>query len=91
MVIDNPDILRAISEIAKKENKPKTKVLDEILEKGIETKIKNRIPNYLIGNKDTYKGDPKEFLESGGFIKGIKPFNAVELVRQVRSGDYDIP
>ena len=83
--------LDIINNIAKRENITKTEVINDMIEKGIETKRKNKIPDHLIANKDTYDPDPKRFLESAGFIKGCKPFNAVKLVREVRSGEYDIP
>ncbi|MDR0911437.1 MAG: hypothetical protein LBM96_02410 [Methanobrevibacter sp.] len=85
IVVDkiNPNLLKTISEIAKKENKTETKVLEDIIEKGIKSK-KNKIPDYLIGNKDTYNPDPDRIMKSGGFIKGVKPFNAVKLVREIR-------
>jgi predicted DNA-binding protein len=85
------EILNKISKIAKDENKTENKVLNEIIEKGLEDKNKIKIPDYLIANKDTYNPDPKRFLESAGIIKGCKPFNAVKLVREVRSEEYDIP
>jgi len=92
-----PDLLKAVSKIAKKEGISENKALNEIIEKGIETKTKEKtrtrtkIPNYLIANKDTYDPNPDRFLKSAGMIKGCKPFNAVEMVRKMRNGDYDIP
>ncbi|MCL2114979.1 MAG: hypothetical protein FWH29_02025 [Methanobrevibacter sp.] len=88
-----PDLLKTISNIAKKEGINENQALNEIIEKGIEAKIKtkNKIPNYLIANKDTYNPYPERFLNSAGMIKGCKPFSAVKLVKQMRSGDYDIP
>lgn len=82
-------LLKSINNIAKRKNTTEDEVFNEVIEKGLES-AEVKIPEYLIGNKDTYNPDPKRFLESGGIIKGCKPFNAVKLVREVRSGDYDI-
>ena len=51
-------------------------------------KPKNKIPEHLILNKDTYNPDPKRRRESAGMIKGCKPFNAVKLIREMREGGY---
>ncbi|KZX10980.1 hypothetical protein [Methanobrevibacter curvatus] len=86
IVVDNPNILKSISRIAKRENKPETKVLEEVIKKGLK-ETEPKIPEHLIANKDTYNPDPKRLMESAGFIKGVKPFNAVELVREMRRGE----
>ena len=53
-------------------------------------KLKNpnqKIPEHIITNKDLYDPYRKRRMKSTGMIKGCKPFNAVELVRKIRSGD----
>ncbi|KZX13184.1 hypothetical protein [Methanobrevibacter curvatus] len=64
--------------------------MEDIIEKGIKNN-ESKIPEHLIANKNTYSSNSKRFLESTTIIKGGDPFNAVKFVRQVRSGDYDIP
>ena len=82
-----PDLLKRISKIAKREGISESKVLNEVLKIGIETKTKSKIPDYLIANKDTYNPDSKRLMKSAGFIKGYKPFSAIKLVEEMRSGD----
>ena len=86
----NPNLLKAISIKAEKENKTETEVLEDVIERGLEDK-NNKIPNYLIGNKDTYNPDFKRRRRFAGIGSSDKPFNAVKLVREVRRGNYDIP
>ncbi|MCL2114847.1 MAG: hypothetical protein FWH29_01325 [Methanobrevibacter sp.] len=81
-----PDLLKNISKIAKREGVSETKVLNEVLKIGIEIKTKSKIPNFLIGNKDTYNPDPERLMGSAGFIKGYKPFDAMKLVEEMRRG-----
>ena len=81
-----PDLLKTISKIAKRENTTENKVINDLIAKGIE-ESEPKIPEHLITNKDTYNHDPKRRMKSAGMIKGCKPFNAVELVREMRSGD----
>ena len=52
-----------------------------------ELKSLNQIPEHLITNKDTYNPDPEGVMKMAGIIKGCKPFNAVELVREMRKGE----
>ncbi|MDR0900198.1 MAG: hypothetical protein LBM26_00900 [Methanobrevibacter sp.] len=80
------DIYKTITKLAKKENTTETKVLEDIIEKGLRN-TESKIPDYLIGNKDTYDPNPERRLSFAGFIKGVKPFNAVELVREMRRGE----
>ncbi|MGL4669517.1 MAG: hypothetical protein ACRCVG_02810 [Methanobacteriaceae archaeon] len=82
----NPNLLKTISEIAKRENRTETKVLEDIIERGIKSK-KNKIPNYLITNKDTYNPDPERLMKMAGIVKNCKPFSATELVREMRKGE----
>jgi len=82
-----PDLLKSISKIAKREGISESKVLNEVLKIGIETKTKSKIPDYLIANKDTYNPDPQRLMNSAGFIKGSKPFSAIKLVEEMRRGD----
>jgi len=82
-----PNLLKAISEIAIEENIPEEQVLEDMIEKGIERRTKNKIPEELITNKDTYNPNPKKWMESAGMIKNCKPFNAAKLVRKLRQGE----
>lgn len=85
----NPDLLKAISKIAKREGISENRALNNVIEKGIK-KSEVEIPEYLIANKNR-KPDPERKKRMAGIVKGCKPFNAVELVREVRRGKYDIP
>ena len=81
-----PDLLKKISKIAKNEKISEEKAINEIIEKGIETKTKNKIPEHLIANKDTYNSNPtKEELNSiVGIMEAPEGFNVVEAVNDVR-------
>ena len=82
------ELFKTIEEIAKKENT----TINNVIKQGIEKiKNKNKIPDYLIGNKDTYNPDPKENLKMAGIGKYGKSFSAVKLVREMREGGHDIP
>ena len=78
--------LESINSIAKRENTSKTKVINDMIEKGIETKTKNKIPDHLILNKDTYNPDPERLLKNAGIGTTDKSFNAVKLIREMRGG-----
>ena len=90
-------LAKDISEIAKSENISEDKALNEALEIGVKTMKKEALFKELekkgakIANKDTYNPDPKKNREMAGFIKGVKPFNAVKLIREMREGGHDIP
>ncbi|MCL2116213.1 MAG: hypothetical protein FWH29_08330 [Methanobrevibacter sp.] len=79
-----PDLLKAVSKIAKKEGISENQALNDIIEKGIE-KSEQKIPDYLIANKNR-KPNSERKKRMAGIVKGCKPFNAVELVREVRRG-----
>ena len=85
-----PDLLNKISRIAKDKNTTENKIINDILKRGVET-TENKIPDYLIGNKDTYNPDPERRRKMAGIVKNCKPFNAVKLVREMREGGHDIP
>ncbi|WP_067259449.1 hypothetical protein [Methanobrevibacter cuticularis] len=89
IVVDNPNILKSINRIAKRENKSETKVLEEVIKKGLK-ETEPKIPEYLIANKDTYNPDPEKHAKMAGFIKNVEPFDAVKLVREMREGGHDI-
>ena len=80
------NLLKMISKIAKDGKVTEEKVINEIMEKGIETKTKNKIPEHLIANKDTYNSNPtKEELNSiVGIMEAPEGFNVVEAVNDVR-------
>ncbi|KZX15002.1 hypothetical protein MBCUT_18040 [Methanobrevibacter cuticularis] len=81
-----PDLLKAISRIAKRENMTETKVLNDIIEKGIESKRKNKIPEHFIANKDTYNSNPtkKELNSIVGIMEAPEGFDVVEAVNDAR-------
>ncbi len=83
-----PKLLKAISKIANNENTTETKVLNEIIEEGIESRIKNKIPEYLIANKDTYNPDNDRIRKMAGIIKTKKPFKTAEAIKEVRHMEY---
>ncbi|WP_225369447.1 hypothetical protein [Methanobrevibacter arboriphilus] len=56
----NPNLLKKISKIAKNEKISEEEAINEIIEKGINAKTKNKIPEHLILNKDTYNPDPEK-------------------------------
>jgi hypothetical protein len=79
IVINNPNILKSISEIAKREKRSETKVLEDIIKKGLKD-TEPEIPENLILNKDTYNPDHERLMGKAGIAKYGKPFSAVELV-----------
>ena len=86
----NPNLLKTISIRAKKENKTENKVLEDLIEEGLKNK-ESQIPDYFIGNKDTYNPNHERLMSNAGIAKHGKPFNAVKLVREMRDGGHDIP
>ena len=83
IIVDNPNLLKSITEIAKRENKPEAKVLEDIIKKGLKD-TEPEIPEHLILNKDTYNPNPEKHAKMAGFIKNVEPFDAVKLVREMR-------
>ena len=79
------ELLNKISEIAKDKNTTENKLINDILKKGVET-VENKIPDYLIGNKNR-KPDPEGFNKLIGIIKAPPGFDPVEAVREVRRGE----
>jgi len=90
ITVNNPSILKNISEIAKRENKSEAKVLEDIIKKGLKD-TESKIPEQLILNKDTYNPNHERLMGMAGIAKHGKPFSAVELVRKMREGGHDIP
>ena len=88
ILIENikPNLLKKINEIAKNEKISEEKAVNEIIEKGIEVKTKNKIPEHLIANKNTYNPNPtKEELNSiVGIMEAPEGFDVVEAVNDVR-------
>lgn len=82
------DVVKGIKVVALNKNTTQTEIVNEYLKKGLESeKSKDKIPNYLIANKDTYNPDPGEVEKMAGMFTTKRPFDAVKLVRQVRKGD----
>jgi len=89
ITVNNPSILKSISEIAKRENKSETNVLEDIIKKGLKD-TESKIPEHLILNKDTYNPNHERLMGMAGIAKHGKPFSAVDLVRKMREGRHDI-
>ncbi|MDR0912680.1 MAG: hypothetical protein LBM96_08810 [Methanobrevibacter sp.] len=90
IVVDNPNILKSIRRIAKRENKSEDKVLEDIIERGLKS-TEPQIPEHLISNKDTYNPNmTKEELNSFvGIADAPKGFDVVKAVEDVVSGKHD--
>lgn len=84
----NPNLLKKISKIAKNEKISEEEAINEIIEKGINAKIKNKIPEHLILNKDTYNPDPEKSRKMIGIIKTDKPFDTAKAIREIRNMEY---
>lgn len=82
----NLDLLKKVFKIAKDEKISEKQAINEIIKKGIETKRKNKIPEYLIANRDTYNPNPtkKELNSIVGIIETPKRFDVVGVVNDVR-------
>jgi metal-responsive CopG/Arc/MetJ family transcriptional regulator len=79
------ELSNKISEIAKDKNTSENEVITDLIKKGLEPRKKSKIPDYLIANKNR-KPNLEEHEKLAGFIKNVKPFNAVELIREAREG-----
>ncbi len=90
LIIDNikPNLLKKISKIAKNEKITEEEAINEILKKGIEAKSKNKIPEHLILNKNTYSPDPEKSRKMIGIIKTDKPFDTAKAIREIRNVEY---
>ena len=84
----NPNLLKKISKIAKNEKISEEEAINEIIEKGINAKTKNKIPEHLILNKDTYNPDPEKSRKMIGIIKTDKPFDTTKAIREIRNMEY---
>lgn len=82
------DIIKTIKLVALNKGTTQTKIINEYLKQGLlnepEINKENKIPDYLIANKKTYNPNYNE--NNAGIIKNVKPFNAVNLIRDVREG-----
>lgn len=90
LIIDNikPNLLKKISKIAKNEKITEEEAINEILEKGIKVKSKNKIPDHLILNKDNYNPDSKKSRKMIGIIKTDKTFDTAKAIREIRNMEY---
>ena len=84
----NPYLLKKISEMADDEKITEDEAIKKILERGIKNETKNKIPEHLIANKDTYNPDPKLTRELIGIIKTDKPFDTAKAISEVRNREY---
>ena len=83
-----PNLLKTISKIAKNENIMEKKALNEIIEKGIKTKTKNKVPDHLIANKDTYNPNPERRMKFAGIFKTEAPFDVDKAIKEIRTRKY---
>jgi hypothetical protein len=90
IVVDNPRILKNICRIAKRENKPEDKVLEDIIEKGLKN-TGPQIPEHLIYNKDTYNLNMtrKDLNSFVGIADAPKGFDVVKAVEDMATGKHD--
>lgn len=84
----NPNLLKKISKIAKNEKISEEEAINEIIEKGINAKTKNKIPEHLILNKNTYNPDPEKSRKMIGIIKTDKPFDTAKAITEIRDMEY---
>ena len=78
-------LLETISKIAKDENATEQEIMTKIIKKGIENiQNKNKIPEHLLMNKDTYDPDPKRTEELIGIIELNEPFDSKKAIREIR-------
>jgi len=82
------DLLKKISKIANDEKISEKQAINEIIEKGIEVRTKNKIPEHLIANKDTYDPDHERLMAFSGIIETDEPFDTVKAIRKVRNMEY---
>jgi len=78
------ELLESISKIAKDENTTEKKILNQIIEEGIKNRTKNKLPEDLIINKETYNPDSKRSRELIGIIKTKEPFDTAKAIREIR-------
>ncbi|KZX12125.1 DUF6364 family protein [Methanobrevibacter filiformis] len=83
------DIIKSIKIIAANKNSTQTEIINEYLKKGLESEDeKNKIPQYLIANKNTFNPDPERRMKFAGIIKTKKPFNTSKALDEVRKMEY---
>ena len=70
ITVNNPNIIKIISEIAKRENKSETKVLEDIIKKGLKD-TEPQIPEDLILNKNTYNPNHERLMNMAGIAKYV--------------------
>lgn len=85
----NKSIFKALKKVAIDKEISQNQLMNNYIIEGLknEDKNKNKIPEHLILNRDTYNPDPERFLRMAGIVKDCEPFNAVKLLRKMRSGD----
>jgi hypothetical protein len=84
----NPLLFKKINKISEDEKISKEKVITDMIEDGIKLKTKNKIPEHLIANKDTYDPDPERLMSMSGIIEIDEPFDATEAIREMRNRGY---
>lgn len=79
------DVIKSIKVVALNKNTTQTEIINKYLKKGLQSeKEKDKIPNYLIANTETYDPDQKRKKEMAGIIKTKRSFDAVKIVRDSR-------
>ncbi|KZX15043.1 DUF6364 family protein [Methanobrevibacter curvatus] len=83
------DIINSIKIIATNKNSTQTEIITEYLKKGLELEDeKNKIPENLIANKNTYNPDPERRMKFAGIIKAKKPIDLTKTLEEVRKMEY---
>ena len=85
-----PDLLKTIKKISKNKNIQEKEVINDMIEKGIKTEMKSKIPEHLIANKDSYNPNSREELKSiFGIIDVPEDFDIVKAVNDVKIRKWD--
>jgi len=86
----NKGVFKSLKKIAIDKEISQNKLMNDYIITGLknEKNNKSKIPEHLILNKDTYNPNPEEHAKMAGIVKNCKPFNAVELIREMRNGGY---
>ena len=86
------NIFKSLKKVAIDREISQNQLMNDYISEGLknEEKPKNKIPEHLILNKDTYNPNHERHMKMAGIVKYGKPFSAVKLVREMREGGHDI-
>jgi len=84
------NIFKSLKKVAIDREISQNQLMNDYIVEGLknEEKGKNKIPEHLILNKDTYNPDHERHMKMAGIVKGCKPFSAVKLIREMREDGY---